>query len=125
MRPALNAAVYSMRHRRAALRISQTRPGCLAFVLRSAATPRVLMTAPSGTRVLFVRTSAVRGGAEGVVGRAVALGDAEAPGDAILSVLMQPELAASCGSAGRQRAGAHFDLTTQVARVASLYKGDA
>jgi glycosyltransferase involved in cell wall biosynthesis len=62
---------------------------------------------------------------DGITGRLVPVGDTEALGDAVLSLLMHPELAKSYGSAGRQRAIDHFDVATQVARTASLYKGDS
>jgi glycosyltransferase involved in cell wall biosynthesis len=61
---------------------------------------------------------------DGVTGRLVPPGDAEALGDAILPLLGQPELGASFGRAGRQRALERFDLSVQVARMTRVYKED-
>ena len=62
---------------------------------------------------------------DGVSGRLVPPGDAEALGAALRSLLDDADLRARMGAAGRQKVTDDFDIRTEARRLSQLFRGHA
>ncbi|WP_265501149.1 glycosyltransferase family 4 protein [Paracoccus beibuensis] len=96
------------------------------FVLPSFAegVPVVLMEAmASGRAVVATRITGIPELVEdGVSGRIVPPGDGAALADAVCAILADPDQAARMGAAGRRKVRAEFDIATEAARLAALFR---